>query len=142
MSPQAIKNKIEQLAGFLEDLQRLENISFEEFQKHKHYEVERLLELLVIYANDILLSLFSQRNEEIPTTLRTTFLRAGEINILPADLAQRLADAAGMRNLLVHAYARVNPKIVYDSIGPALKDFSAFLAILSATNDLIRPTQS
>ncbi|RMD92800.1 MAG: DUF86 domain-containing protein [Calditrichaeota bacterium] len=138
MSPQSIKNKIEQLAAFLSDLQKLENISFEEFQQHRHYEVERLLELLVIYASDILLNIFSQRNEEIPTTLRTTFLRAGEVGILPADLAKRLADAAGMRNLLVHAYAKVNLRIIYDSIRPALQDFSSFLAIISEMNDLIK----
>lgn len=137
MSPQVTRNKIEQLARFLEDLQKLDNIDFETFKREKHYEVERLLELLVIYANDILLAILSGRDEEMPITLRATFLRAGELRILPTELAQRLADAASMRNLLVHAYAKVDLKIVYQSIPQALRDFSEFIAIISANNDLI-----
>ena len=81
----------------------------------------------------------------MPTTLKTTFLRAGELQILPADLAQRLGDAAAMRNILVHAYAKVDLKIVYDSIRPALKDFSQFVEIMSEKMNLIQqepPEQS
>lgn len=33
---------------------------------------------------------------------RDSFLRAGELKILPDDLAQRLSKAAGMRNVLAH----------------------------------------
>jgi uncharacterized protein YutE (UPF0331/DUF86 family) len=139
MSPLITENKIEQLLGFLEDLQKFEKISYEEFLQDKHYLVERLLELMVICASDILLNFLSQQKEDMPTTLKTTFLRAGELQVLPAALAQRLADAAGMRNLLVHAYARVDLKVVYESIGQALKDFSEFVTIMSQKIDLIRP---
>ena len=89
------------------------------------------MELLVITASDALMHVLSLANEEMPMTLRTTFLRAGELNIIPAALAQRVAAAAGLRNLIVHAYAKVDLKIVYDSIRPALIDFSEFAAALS-----------
>ena len=108
-----------------------EHISYEDFLDKEHYAVERLLELLVITASDALMHVLSLANEEMPMTLRTTFLRAGELNIIPAALAQRVAAAAGLRNLIVHAYAKVDLKIVYDSIRPALIDFSEFAAALS-----------
>lgn len=119
-------------------LQQFENISYEEFERGQNFAVERLLELLVIYASDILRNYFSRQNEDAPTTLRTTFLRAGELKILPDDLAKSLSDAAAMRNILVHAYAKVNLKIIYESIGPALKDFSQFVEIMSEKMNLIQ----
>jgi uncharacterized protein YutE (UPF0331/DUF86 family) len=138
MSQLINENKLAQLTGFLEKLQEFEKISYEEFEQDKHFAVERLLELLVIYASDILLNYFSQIKEDIPTTLRTTFLRAGELKVLPDDLTQRLSKAAGMRNVLVRAYSEVDLKIVYDSIGLALKDFSQFVEIVSEKMNLIQ----
>ncbi|MGH7454339.1 MAG: hypothetical protein ACRENG_23490 [bacterium] len=75
MSQLINESKLAQLTGFLEKLQEFEKINYEEFEQDKHFAVERLLELLVIYASDILLNYFSQIKEDIPTTLRTTFLR-------------------------------------------------------------------
>lgn len=126
MSPQIVKSKNEQIALLLQDLRKYEAISYQEFLAQDHYAVERLLELLVITASDALLHVLTMEGEEMPTTLRTTFLRAGELNIIPAPLAQRLAEAAGMRNLLVHAYSKVDLQKVYDSIHPALADFGEF----------------
>lgn len=139
MSPLINENKLEQLTKFLEKLQKFENITYEEFAAGMNFGVERLLELLVINASDILLNFFAHLNEDMPTTLKTTFLRASELKILPADLAQRLAEAAGMRNLLVHAYAEVDLKIVHASIKPALRDFSQFVEIMSINSNLIQP---
>jgi len=133
------ENKLEQMTRYLEKFQKFENITYEEFEAGMNFSVERLLELLVINASDILLNLFARLKEDMPTTLKTTFLRAGELKILPEDLAQRLSDAAGMRNLLVHAYAKVDLKKIYDSIKPALRDFSQFAEVMSGKINLIRP---
>ncbi len=137
MSPHIVKSKIEQIALLLEDLRVYEDISYEEFLAKEHYAIERLLELLVITASDATVHILSVAGEETPMTLRTTFLRAGELNLIPEALAQRLAAAAGLRNLIVHAYAKVDLKIVYDSIRPALIDFSALAAALSKHMGLI-----
>lgn len=138
MPPHVARDKIQRMAEFLEELEQYEGINFEEFKEKHHYAIERLMELLVIYASDIMLHLLTEQGEEMPMTLRTVFLRAGELQILPTALAQRLADAAGMRNLLVHAYAKVDMRIVYDSINQALLDFSQFVEIMSLENGIIR----
>ena len=79
MNSEAIGRKKELLIKYLEDLKLYENFSFAEFMKN-HYSVERLLELLVMVSSDTVFHLLSKRCEEIPTTYRTAFLRAGEIS--------------------------------------------------------------
>jgi uncharacterized protein YutE (UPF0331/DUF86 family) len=114
------------LINYLEDLQKFENVTFEEFMDN-HYAIERLFELLVGVSCDIIFHLLNERGEETPTTYRTAFLRAGEIALLSNDLAQNLAKAAGMRNILVHGYDEIDFNQVYQSLRQAIKDFSLFL---------------
>lgn len=131
MSPQIVKNKLDELSVYLKDLKEIGDCSYEEFLKRDHYAVERLLEQLVITAHDAVAHVLAIRGEEMPMTLRTTFLRAGEMGILSAELAEKLAQAAGMRNLIVHAYTKVDLRQIYDSIKPAIADFSEFARVLA-----------
>jgi len=126
MSPQIIKEKIDRIFDYLKILEKYQDISYENFLVESHYTVERLFELLVTTSADILMHKMASNEITLPTTIRTTFMRAGELNWIPADLAQRLADAAGMRNIIVHGYDHVDQKIIYKSIKPALTDFTYF----------------
>jgi len=47
---------------------------------------------------------------------------------LPAALAHQLRDMAGFRNVLVHGYAAVDPRIVRDVVENRLGDLLAFVA--------------
>ena len=126
MSAQVIKEKIDRIFEYLKIIEKYKDISYQVFLEEAHFIVERLFELLVTTSVDILMHKMALEQESLPTTLRTTFLRAGELNWIPTDLAQKLADAAGMRNILVHGYEKVDLKIIYDSIKPALKDYTQF----------------
>ena len=130
MAPEIVRSKLDQIGQLLADLRKYEKISYKEFLELHHYAVERLLEILVAASQDAVLHVLKIRGEESPITMRTTFLRAGELGILPESLSKRLADAAGMRNLLVHTYSKVDLKIIYDSIKPALRDFEEFARIV------------
>lgn len=66
-----------------------------------------------------------------PNSYREVFRLAGEHRLLPLDLAGRLQNAASMRNILVHLYEDIDYHILYDSIQPALRDFSQFAAIFA-----------
>ena len=50
-------------------------------------------------------------------------------------MATRLADAAGLRNILVHLYEEIDYEIVAASIGPAIDDFGRLLRVLQARLD-------
>lgn len=90
------------------------------------YEIERLLELLVQIGVDILSHQLAARGV-VPESYRSVFLEAGEHGLLPPELATRLADAAGLRNVLVHMYDTIDYEIVAASIDRALVDFGAFI---------------
>jgi len=126
MTIDVFNRKKEFLAKYLEDLKEYENVTFEEFMA-EHYAVERLLELLVRVSRDLIFHLLSEKNEEIPTSYKSAFLRAGEVSLISHDLAQKLAKAAGMRNILMHGYEEIDFKIVHQSIQAAIKDYSLFL---------------
>jgi len=126
MTAEVVSRKKELLIKYIDDLKTYEKCSFEEFMEH-HYAVERLIELLVAVSSDIIFHLISQKEEEIPTTYRTAFLRAGELSLISKDLAHRLAQAAGMRNILVHGYEEIDFNIVYRSIKLAIEAYSQFL---------------
>lgn len=65
-----------------------------------------------------------------PPTYADAFRLLESAGVIAADLAERLARAAGFRNLLVHAYGRLDLQRVHEiaRLGPA--DLRAFLAAL------------
>jgi len=79
---------------------------------------------------DLALSACLQLNLGTPATYAEAFRRLHEAGVLEAGLAERLARAAGFRNVLVHAYERLDMPRVHHaaSLGPA--DLRAFLAVL------------
>ncbi len=128
MSPDVVKRKMAAMRSVLNDLEIFESMSFEDFCKPKnHYAAERILQLLVEIASDIVQHLLKKMNEEYPLTYRTVFLRAGELGILSQDLSVRLAQAAGMRNILVHLYETIDDRRVFKALKMLRNDFVQFL---------------
>ena len=70
-----------------------------------------------------------------PVSYREVFREAGRVGVIPTDLATRLADVAGLRNVLVHMYEDIDYQIVANSIGKALQDFGSLLETLSRRLD-------
>jgi uncharacterized protein YutE (UPF0331/DUF86 family) len=131
VSPEVVKKKLLALAIYLDDLRVHENSTFEEFMK-KHYEIERLVELLLMTASDIIFHLLSDRGEPIPGSYRAAFLRAGEVGILSPELGASLARSAGLRNILVHEYQEIDYRLLQRSVPAAIRDLTAFIQELSA----------
>jgi uncharacterized protein YutE (UPF0331/DUF86 family) len=98
------------------------------------YAAERLLELVVQVAVDILTHELAERGV-VPETYRKAFLLAGEQALLPPDLAAALADAAGLRNIIVHRYDEVDYQILAASIARALRDFHRLLDLYAGRLD-------
>lgn len=132
MSPDVVSKKLVAITTYLNDLLPYKEISFDEFMK-KHYEIERLIELLLMTASDIILHLISARGEPAPSSYKAAFLRAGEMGIIGSELSKSLAQGAGLRNLLVHEYEEIDYDIVHKSIPLAIRDFSSFIKELSYT---------
>lgn len=131
MSPEVIERKLALVARYIHDLQPYDGASFEVFMQ-RHYEAERLLELLLITASDIVFHLLAGNKEEpAPSSYRAAFLRAGEAGMLSKELSGNLARAAGLRNILVHEYAEIDYALLHQSIPSAIRDFTALIRELS-----------
>lgn len=134
MSPEVLTRKLKLMTIYLKDLKGFKNITFEEYLQN-HYTIERILELLIMTACDIIFHLLSERNEPPPTTYSSAFKRAGELGLIERKLSEKLAQAAGMRNILVHGYEEIDNQLVYGSISDALKSFNQFINEMKKQED-------
>jgi len=126
MAPEVLVRKLAYLRQLLVDMEFYQDATLAEVRE-QHYALERIFELLVMTASDILFHLLGERNIH-PASYRESFALAADEGLLPPDLADRLSDAAGMRNIIVHMYETLDYALLHDSIRPALEDFSAFVA--------------
>jgi uncharacterized protein YutE (UPF0331/DUF86 family) len=133
MSPDVVNKKLVSMTTYLNDLLPYRDIAFEDFVE-KHYEIERIIELLVITASDVIFHLISAGGEPMPGSYRAAFLRAGEIGIISTDLSKSLALGAGLRNILAHEYEEIDYRLIHKSIPVAIRDFTAFIKELSETS--------
>ena len=128
MAPEVVVRKLDTLRSLLAELEKHAGATADEIRQDP-YRVERLLELLVTAAADLLSHLLAERGEQ-PGTYREIFRRAGEQGLIAAELAERLEKAAGMRNVLVHLYEDIDYGIVQESVGQALRDFPKLIRAL------------
>lgn len=94
--------------------------------------VEHTLQIAVQAALDVASHVVSDERLGEPRTNRELFDLLGIHGLLPAELAARLADMAGFRNVLVHGYAEVSPAIVRDVVEHHLGDLDALVAVMRA----------
>ena len=66
-----------------------------------------------------------------PDDHRKIFAMLASHAVLPEDLALRLAQMSGLRNVLVHEYLEVNPEILYRAMTEELSDFDEFIKVVT-----------
>ena len=133
MAPDVLLRKLLYLRQLLVDLKPYKDATVAQVEA-EHYKLERLIELLVATATDILFHTLAEQNIA-PQSYRDSFRLAGEQGLIPVDLAERLQKVAGMRNILVHLYETIDYEILHSSINHALNDFTKFAALFAARLD-------
>ena len=113
MSPievEIIRRKLAIITENLAALKPIETIAEEEYIRdiYKRKATERLLQELIEAAIDINSHIIVQTGNTAPDDYYESFIKAGELGIIPSTLAERLAPSAGLRNRLVHEYVDVN----------------------------------
>ena len=91
--------------------------------------VERNLEVAAQCCIDIANRIISIEEALKPADYYESFLRLGEIGVLPMDFARRFAPIAGFRNVLVHEYLAIDWNEVYANL-QNLGDLYAFLELM------------
>ena len=79
---------------------------------------------------DLALSACSDLRLGTPASYADAFVRLASAGKLDAELARRLARAAGLRNLMVHAYDSIDLARLHGAATNGPRDLRAFLAVL------------
>ena len=88
-------------------------------------ETERALQLALQITIDVGAHLVAEIGAHPPDRYRDVFRALAEAGILDAELAGRMEDAAGLRNLLVHGYAELDDRQVRAAL-ERIEDLRAF----------------
>ncbi len=91
---------------------------------------ERWLELAIQICIDLGTQVLAERPGPTPTKYSEVFKILGDEGSISEELADRLAEAAKQRNLLVHLYLEIDDKKVFKSLAHLddLRQFGAFVA--------------
>jgi uncharacterized protein YutE (UPF0331/DUF86 family) len=112
------------LAAIVENLKALEPIArmtprqyLEDLYKKK--ATERLLQELSEAAIDINTYIIIQTGHTVPDDYYESFIKAGALQVISSDLAEKLAPSTGLRNRLVHEYNMLEHSVVLDAVRKA-----------------------
>lgn len=83
---------------------------------------ERYFEKVIESAVDLAFLIIKNKGFIIPKNDNEAFAILAEENVISADLASRLKDAKGMRNIISHQYGNVDDKVVFIAITEELVD--------------------
>jgi len=119
--------KVDQLDGYITELKEIAPKSFAEYQKvEKRRACERLLQVSIEVIIDICSLLVSGLRLGLPAEEDDLFRKLVEAGIMTKEMGETLREIKGFRNILVHQYAQVDDRIVYEAVNTKLGDFALF----------------
>ena len=95
----------------------------------KQAAVERLLARIINRAIDInqhIIAEYDAERMQSPLDYRETFLRLAELNMYSTAFAEQIGKSIGTRNILAHEYDKIDDRLVYQSMGDCLKDYTKY----------------
>lgn len=131
VAPEVVLKKLTLLKQYLNNLNSFRNCTRSDFEKN-HYAVERLIELVLMVQLDLFAHLLLERGISC-SNYREIFLKAGEQTLISEELSKRLALAAGMRNVLVYLYEKIDLDVVHNAVPQLCDDTDEVLKTLSKT---------
>jgi uncharacterized protein YutE (UPF0331/DUF86 family) len=132
MSPiekEILRRKLAVITENLQALLPIKDLSRDEYATdiYRRKATERLLQELIEAAIDVNIHLIIQSGNPAPDDYYDSFIKIGEMKIIPMSLAEKLAPSAGLRNRLVHQYDRLNHAIVLQAVRMAEELFPAYV---------------
>lgn len=132
-----IEDKIREIRKYLNELSSIAPKDFNEYRKNleKKAACERYFEKVTEAAIDLAFLVIKEHGLRIPKEEKDAFDILADENIITKDLAKRLRNAKGMRNIISHQYGNIDDEIVFESIAEELeKDVKEFIIALRRPN--------
>jgi uncharacterized protein YutE (UPF0331/DUF86 family) len=113
-------------------LRDLQGLDFDAYTENKlvRRAVERTLHLAIEACLDVGQHLIAQEGFRIPEDNKGVFIVLAEEEILPSGLLPNLVNMAKFRNLIVHDYAGIDNRIVFEILESRLHDFETFASAI------------
>jgi len=123
-----IEGQLSNLKDYLSKLYDIAKIDLKTFQHDILYKAaaERLLQVSIetcLNMGNHIIASMSWRN---PNDYADIFKILGENEVIPKEFSKKMVEMAKFRNLLVHLYWEIDPKIEFEFLKSDLKDFELF----------------
>lgn len=122
-----LEDRLLALNNYVGKLKQWQKYSLADLEdEEKLWAVEHGLQLAIECVLDIGNHIVADANLGRPKDYKDIILFLGREGIIPEKLVNKLAPAAGFRNILVHEYQKVDTRQVYKSLQEDLDDLLAF----------------
>ncbi len=127
-----ILQKLHRIEEYLSELETLCTYSFQEYQNDFKIKraIEREVELIVEFATEVNGVIIVGSGEPPPADYFTSFVKLGQLEVLPKDFAQSIAHSSGIRNRLVHEYETVIDQLVYAGAKTIVVSFRQYVELV------------
>ncbi len=125
-----IEARLENMETALVNLKRYQHLSLKDFNADLSFMwiAAKGLEILIQNLLDIGAHLLASEIKNDWDDYGEIILKLGQHGIIPERFAQKILGMAGLRNILVHEYLRIDPNKLYDFMQNRLADFTDFMA--------------
>lgn len=119
VDPRAVRLRLREVDRRIGRLRRILEAGREAFLGDPEVQAaaERHLQVAIQGAIDAGAHLVAEASAETPADYAGVFAALARMGVIDGGLAERLARAARLRNLLVHLYLQVDPERLWEAIG-------------------------
>lgn len=127
-----IERRLLHLLRYVDVLREYQGLSLDELTASPkvHWAVQHGLQLCIQAVVDISAHIVVSLGAVVHDQYRSHIVALGKLGILPPSFAERIADMAGFRNVLVHEYVDVDLREVHRVLVNNLEDFERFAAYI------------
>jgi len=124
-----LDQRLERIEVLCEALGAVAGVSTDEFlgDADRVAATERRLQVAIQASIDVAAHISAASAWPVAEGYAATFRVLGQRGVLDEPLAERLALAAGLRNLLVHDYLEIDPARLHASLGADVSDLRALV---------------
>ena len=134
-----VEGRIQRLEELIERLDEVRQAGEDAYlaNEQQRAATERWLQVAVQICIDLGTQLVSEQSARPPSDYADVFTILGQKGVIPSELAERLANAARQRNLIVHLYLEIDDRSVFASLAHLddLREFAASLQRLADSED-------
>lgn len=126
-----VHRKIEFIQRDLIRLEEFKDKTFDEVAKNwrSFAIVKNLLMEIIGRGIDINQHILAEKFKpaiSAPLDYTETFLKLGEIGVLPEDFTREIAKSAGFRNAIVHGYNQIDRSAVFQTVAVAIEQYTKY----------------